>query len=124
MSNLVEHAKRELGIIGEEPEIVQMYVNVVEAFAAFGHSGGSASVAIPTINALLQFKNLSPLTDDPEEWNHVSEEVWGEDGGIWQSSRNSEAFSRDGGKTYYLLSESVNNNNPDPIMHESVHKEK
>lgn len=104
MSNLVEHAKRELGIIGEDPDTIQMYVNVVQAFADFGHSGGSASVAIPVINQLLQFKNLAPLTNDPDEWNHISEDMAGNKN-TWQSNRNPEAFSDDGGKTYYILSD-------------------
>lgn len=99
MSNLVEHARRELGLIGEDPKMIEMYINVVQAFADFGHSGGSASVAIPTINALLQFKNLTPLTDDPDEWVSHSE------GMIAQNKRNPDAFSEDGGKTYYLLSD-------------------
>lgn len=98
MSNLVNHARRELEIIGEEPEFVEGYLKVIQAFADMGHSGGSASVAIPTINALLQFKNLAPLTNDPSEWNEVGY-------GMWQNSRNSEAFSDNGGVTHYLLSE-------------------
>lgn len=105
MSNLVEHATRELQLIGEEPEFIAGYLRVIQAFADMGHSGGSASVAIPTINALLQFKNLKPLTDDPDEWMQHSEEVWGAEGGVWQNKRNGEAFSDDGGKTYYLLSD-------------------
>jgi hypothetical protein len=88
-----------------------------------GHSGGSASVAIPTINALLQFKNLRPLTNDPKEWVHHGEEIWGEKGGIWQNERNAEAFSKDGGKTYYLISEQIANRERDMTMYDSVPKE-
>lgn len=102
MSNLVTHARTELTRIGEEPEVIDGYVRVVEAFASMGHSGGSASVAIPTLNALLQFKNLAPLTNDPDEWENVSEMSGYE---MWQNRRNSEAFSDDGGQTYWLLSE-------------------
>lgn len=99
MSNLVEHAKRELKLLGEtDEEYVQGIVNVMQAFADFGHSGGSASVAIPTIYELMQFHTLTPLTNNPAEWNEVGE-------GVWQNQRNSEAFSGDGGVTYYLLSE-------------------
>lgn len=104
-SNMINHAKRELEIIGEDPEIVEMYLNVVRAFNTFEHSGGSASVAIPVIQRLLSFQNLSDLTDNPDEWIHHGEDVWGESGGIWQNIRNGEAFSNDGGKTYTLLSE-------------------
>lgn len=101
-SNLVRHARRELELLGEEEETVDGYLRMIEIFTGMGHSGGSASVFIPTLNALLQFKNLKPLTDNPEEWNDV-----GEQSGypLSQSKRNSEAFSEDGGKTYYLLSE-------------------
>lgn len=110
MSNLVEHAKRELELIGEDPEWIKGYLNVIQAFADMGHSGGSASVAIPTINKLLQFENLAPLTVNLNEWNNVGT-------GMWQNSRNSEAFSEDAGLTYYLLSEIVDGNK---IYHNSA----
>lgn len=121
MSNLVDHAKRELELIGEEPETIAGYLKVIQAFADMGHSGTSAEVAIPVINDLLQFKNLSLLTDDPAEWMQFSEEEWGQPGGIWQSRRNPEAFSHDGGKSYYLLSEGANSQNREPL-HSSVKK--
>ena len=114
-SNLVRHAKRELELIGEEPETIEGLLKVIQAFADMGHSGGSASVCIPWINTLLQFKNIKPLTNDPTEWMHHGPAVWGEEAGIWQNIRNSEAFSNDGGKTYYLLSEGGSNINRRPI---------
>ena len=107
-SNLMIHARRELELLGEEPEIVEGYLKMIQIFADMGHSGGSASVFIPTLTRLLQFKNLKPLTDDPDEWFHHTAEAWGEPGGVWQNVRNSEAFSDDGGKTYTLLSEGSN----------------
>lgn len=117
-SNLVTHARRELELIGEEPETIDWYLRVVKEFSSYGHSGGSMSVAIPTLQALLCFQNLSPLTRNPDEWMFISEDLWGDTNGIWQNVRNGEAFSNDGGITYYLLSE-----NKDPsklrIMHKS-----
>lgn len=121
MSNLVEHARRELEIVGEDPETISGLLKVIQAFADMGHSGGSASVAIPMINRLLQFKNLSPLTDDPEEWFEHEAARWDGLNSIWQNKRNSEAFSRDGGKTYYLLSETKDTSDPD-TLHEAQHK--
>lgn len=97
-SNLVNHAKRELSRLNNDEAFNACIINAVAAFAQYGHSGGSASVAIPLLNDLLQFKNVTPLTDDPKEWNEVGAKTW-------QSSRNPEAFSEDGGKTYYLLSD-------------------
>lgn len=108
MSNLVEHAKRELEILGEEPETIKGYLKVVQAFADMGHSGGSASVAVPTLLRLLQFENLKPLTNDPDEWFYHSPETWGDPStgaGIWQNIRNPEAFSDNNGKTYWLVSD-------------------
>jgi hypothetical protein len=121
-SNLVKHAKKELELLGEDEETVNGYLEVFRAFGKMGHSGGSAAIAIPVINALLMGKNLTPLTDDPAEWIHHEENVWGRPGGIYQSARNSEAFSTDGGKTYYLLSEGAHFHNQRPL-HNTQHKE-
>lgn len=92
-SNLVAHARRELELIGEEPDVIAGYLKVIQAFADMGHSGGSAFVAIPTINRLLSFENLAPLTDDPDDWIEVRY-------GMWQNRRCSRMFSEDGGKHY------------------------
>lgn len=116
MSNLVDHAKRELEIVGEDPETISGFLRVVQAFADMGHSGGSASVAIPMLNELLQFKNLTPLTNDPEEWFYHDHTMWDGKTGVWQNKRNGEAFSHDGGKTYYLLSNGSNDTNRDPLI--------
>lgn len=108
MSNLVDHAKRELALAENDEDFNNSIIRAVEAFSSYGHSGGSASIGISMLNDLLRYKNLTPLTNDPDEWNHVSEEVWGVKGGVWQSNRNPEAFSNDGGKTYYILSDRDN----------------
>lgn len=92
-NNLVIHARRELELIGEEPDVIAGYLRVIQSFADMGHSGGSAMVAVPTISRLLQFENLAPLTDDPEDWIEVGY-------GLWQNRRCSRMFSEDGGKTY------------------------
>lgn len=102
MSNLVNHAARELELAGVEEDVRPIIIKAIEAFASYGHSGGSASVVIPMIGDLLQFRNLAPLTNNSYEWNDVSDFSGTP---VWQNNRNSEAFSEDGGKTYYLLSE-------------------
>jgi hypothetical protein len=104
MSNLVNHARHELELVGEDETTIEGYLRVIQAFADMNHSGGSAFVAIPVINELLQFRNLKPLTNNPDEWVFHGPQTWGAEGGVWQNKRNSEAFSHDGGKTYYLLS--------------------
>ncbi|MEU3452153.1 hypothetical protein ABZ671_00720 [Micromonospora sp. NPDC006766] len=110
--SLVEHARRELELCGqfaEDPAYAQSIIAAVAAFASYGHSGGSAGIAIHQLTTLLQHGNLSPLTDDPDEWHDVSE-MSGH--ALWQNRRNSEAFSTDGGKTFYLLSERDGDNRP------------
>ncbi len=103
-SNLVAHARRELRIIGEDPETIRGLCNVVKAFADMGHSGSSAHFASLYLDKLLRYQPLSELTDDPAEW--IDRHAQGmTTSPLWQSERNPEAMSTDGGKTYYLLSE-------------------
>ena len=101
--SLVEHARRELELAEPDPWMREGLIKVVEVFAEMGHSGGSAAYAIPTLARLLSFQALSPLTDNPDEWMVVDGEE--DRARTWQSRRQSDAFSTDGGKTYYVLSE-------------------
>lgn len=101
-SNLVQHARQELEFAGVEEDVRPSILAAIQAFSSYGHSGGSASIVIPMINRLLQFQNISPLTDNPDEWNDVAE-FSGR--ALWQSRRRADAFSEDGGKTYYCLDE-------------------
>lgn len=101
--SLVEHAKRELDLLGqtaEDPGYSASIVATVAAFASYGHSGGSASVAIHHLTRLLNFEPLSPITADPAEWvdrSEMSGQPW------WQNVRDSRAMSHDGGKTWWYV---------------------
>jgi len=100
-SPLVEHAKQELMFISpDEPDdgFKESIVRAVQGFCSYGHSGGSAAVAIGMIHDLLQNKNLTPLTSATREWMEVGPSVW-------QNRRCSTAFSEDMGQTYYLVDE-------------------
>lgn len=123
MSNLVYHARRELSLLGEDTNTIEGYLKVIQAFVDMNHSGGSASVAIPVLERLMRFKNLTPLTDDPAEWAKHSPEIWGDEHGVYQNYRDSEAFSTDGGKTYILLSEKIRD--PQGRLHDGpIHESK
>lgn len=105
-SNLVKHARSELALIGQsesDPEFTESIIKAVEGFSFYDHSGGSAGTAIEMLNTLLQFRNLSPLTNNSNEWIQHRKDCW-------QNRRNGEAFSTDGGKTYYLLSDGSTQN--------------
>lgn len=100
--SLVEHARRELTLFGEDPETIDAICSVVQAFADTGPSGGSAPYIIAYLEKLLRFEPLTPLTNDPAEWTDRSE-ISGYP--IWQSTRDPRAMSQDGGKTYWLVDE-------------------
>jgi len=102
MSPLVDHARRELALIGEDSWIADGPCKVVAAFAEMGHSGFSAAHCADTLNQLLRYQPLSPLTDDPAEWIDQSE-ISGTP--LWQNTRDPRAMSQDGGKTYTLVDE-------------------
>jgi hypothetical protein len=102
MSNLVDHAKREIQAAGlfdadsdYDGETGKAALELVEVFSKQGHSGGSAHLVLEVFNRLARFKPLTPLTTNPDEWMEV------EDGKMWQNLRQSSVFSNDGGKTAY-----------------------
>ena len=104
---LVRHARAELSRFpNEDEDFKESLIAAVKGFTSYrGHSGSSAAIATHMISALLEGRNLMPLTDDPEEWELRSKEQYGMPNDLWQNKRNSRAISEDGGKTYYLADE-------------------
>lgn len=105
MSNLVDHAKKELklaGLFDEDSDYDGMLgtavLELVKVFAKQGHSGYSAHQTIKIFNAVANFKPLSPIGTTEGEWMDVSEMSGSP---TWQNTRRSTTFSRDGGKTWY-----------------------
>lgn len=100
---LVDHAMREMKRAGlydkgadYDGMIPASVLALVSVLASQGHSGGSHGLVMDVFNRVANFKMLSPLTSDPEEWMEVAT-------GLWQSVRCPSAFSIDGGKTSYDL---------------------
>lgn len=90
---LVEHAKRELDLCGqtaEDPEFANSLIAAVEAFASYGHSGGSAAVGADMLGRLLRYEQLSELTTSEDEWIDRTEESGYP---MWQNVRNPSVFS-------------------------------
>ena len=93
MSNLVDHAKTELGVLGmsetSEDEMDRtMYgyiIEMVETFSKQGHSGFSAGYAASVLHKLFLYEPLAPLTGADDEWNDVGD-------GMWQNKRCSHVF--------------------------------
>ncbi len=102
---LAEHARKELekcGQYAEDPEYSESIIRAVTEFTSYGHSGGSAEMAVKQLYDLLRFRTLSPITSDPAEWIDQSE-ISGTP--LWQNNRDPRIFSEDGGKTWYSVEE-------------------
>jgi len=111
-SSLILHAERELKLAGlDQPDadyggmLAPAVMELITTFSDQGHSGQSAMIVATLFARLVQWRPLSPLTDDPAEWQEVSKEMLTKaeikDGKkIWQSVRSPACFSKDGGKTY------------------------
>lgn len=82
--SLIDHAKRELDIIGlREDSDDEMNVamrnhllQLVEEFSAEGHSGFSANYALSILNKVLAFKPLTELTGEDSEWEEVADDLY------------------------------------------------
>jgi hypothetical protein len=98
LSDLSKHAIGELSLIKEDPKIILWYVSVIEAFNIMQLGPEATDHCVGTLTQLLRYGNLAPLTDEPREWVQIGDE-------LWQSIRNRDAFSNNGGKTYKLYSE-------------------
>jgi hypothetical protein len=115
-SNLVRHAQRELELCGqsaEDPDFAKSIIEAIRAYTSYyGHSGGSHIVAVGMLHDLLMYKNLSPLTSDPDEWIDRSEMS---DRPLWQNVRNPSVFSEDSGETWYDVAnyDDVTDDEPD-----------
>lgn len=106
MSNIAKFAESELARIGmgadtKDPMNKAMHdhvMHMVEEFSKEGHSGFSASYALGILTKLLDWKPLTPITDEPDEWNDVSTDS---DHIMYQHKRMSSVF-KDGenGRAY------------------------
>jgi len=80
MSNLLSYAEDELNRIGmteNSPdemnvEMRKHIVHMIKEFSKEGHSGFSGRYALNILTKLLDFKPLTPLTGEDDEWHDVS----------------------------------------------------
>lgn len=108
---------RRLGWMNEDTDpmqkdMVKCVLELIKVFANQGHSGFSAPYCLRLFNRLADWKPISPLTGEDEEWNKVRGDT-----NLYQNKRysavfldidtgrtyNSEGkvFTRDNGKTWY-----------------------
>jgi hypothetical protein len=109
-ASLKDHAKYELeraGLFSKDSDYEGATGNAVlelcDCFSKQGHSGASAELALEIFDKLARFKTLTPITDDPQEWNNVSHMGSSDTPPMWQNKRDSSYFSHDGGKTWWSV---------------------
>lgn len=104
MSNLINHAKRELNLIYPHadlgPEDLDFMaqacvLELIEVFAKQGHSGSSAPYVINLFSKLASFKPVTPLEDNDEDWIEVGPN-------IWQNRRDAAVFKDEDNRPYYI----------------------
>jgi hypothetical protein len=105
--SLVDWAKTELDRLVKDGDEMQKDINkdilqIVETFAEQGHSGFSASYALSIINKLLDWKPITPLTGEDDEWGQV--QAWDKGDNSQQNKRCSAVFRKnyDNSTAYYL----------------------
>ena len=91
--SLVEHAEKELALTGDV-RYQNALLGAVKSFAPY-HMQINIAAYLHELEKLLTFQAMTPLTNQPREWNMIQD-------GLWQSSRQANAFSKDRGRTYYL----------------------
>lgn len=110
---LVEHAAYELTKAGmannPDPEARQVATNtiaLVRRIEKMNMTEKQAAYVIEAFSILTQFLPLTPITDDPEEWDKFEIDRKNVDTGevekkvVWQSRRATSIFSEDEGKTF------------------------
>lgn len=119
-SPLIAHARHEmefLGLFDEDSDyggmIAKTVMELMELFASQGHSGYSAGLVASLWYTLAQWKTLYPITNEPSEWNEVTDAMYTKEqiangDRIWQSKRSPSIFSKDGGKTWEDMNNKIN----------------
>jgi hypothetical protein len=110
---MVAHAEQEMKLAGwgtEENELDRNFSiwigrNVLDLLfwvSRQRHSGGTMIESLRLFLHLANKKALSPITNNPAEWDDKSAEAGYP---FWQNNRASSCFSTDGGKTFFDVDE-------------------
>ena len=121
--DLIGYAQRELKLCNENPKLVKKYLKILKIFSDLQLTSREEKEFIDKLLLLLKRSPLSPLTDDPKEWDYQSRAMWGILEGMWLNNRNYNACSEDGGKTYILFTDASVKSKPNDELpiYNSVH---
>lgn len=103
MGNIIDHAKRELELIGydlndkeEGPNkwMVENLLELLNVFSNQGHSGFSAPYCVRLFSKLALLESITPLNGGDDEWIKIGDN-------LYQNKRNSYVF-KENGKAYNI----------------------
>ena len=104
--SLVEFAQAELenaGLFDSDSDydgmIGEAAMKVVRVFSDQGHSGFSGSIMLQILGKILDFKPLTPLTGDDNEWTKLNHD---EDDMRYQNKRCPGVFKDSDGRAYNI----------------------
>lgn len=127
MSNLSKHAEfemRKAGLYDESSAyggmIPEAVLALIKAHDEQGHSGGSHYVALGIFNKVVNFKTLTPITSNSDEWFKHDYQTAGKN--VWQNIRQPSVFSQDGGKTWYDIDDRKKKNWPNRKWYQRLFK--
>lgn len=101
----LKDAKKELELLGMDKDDAQLILIIVLSFMDLTATAfePDKDVYMDIIKTLVKGKNITPLTNNPQEWKQVTPT-------LWRNKRNNDAFSSDGGLSFWLTSERRSNN--------------
>lgn len=108
-AELTVHIVNELTLLGSDEETIEKFLKIVRLIDEIDSSSGPPFKFLNSYRRLIKEKNLTPLSDDAEEWEPIENVSEDYPDGLWASRRNKEAFSEDGGRTYFLIVDVVEN---------------
>lgn len=94
----MRHAEFELGVTGETDAYKELYMKVIDAYTDYPHDERTLQFTAAVLFDLMSHKNLATLSDNPDEWYVVGEN-------IWRNKRNPRAYSNDAGETTIMFPE-------------------
>lgn len=101
MSELTDHAKRELNIVGlkDDSPMFRAILEHVELFDKQQHTEGSGAYLAAAVAKLFKLEILSPLTGEDDEWTLING-LLGEEEKCWQNKRRPYVFKDNDGNCW------------------------
>ncbi len=105
----LRHVKSEMDLAAEQPHIREFYEKMMDAFVEYPHNENTIYYMPEVLRKMFAHENLRSLTEHPNEWVQVSDE-------LWRNKRNPKYYSNDQGKTYFFAPHSGDNHSNNTII--------